>query len=47
MSRDYALGKISNIGRGFGMIASRKRLGRILREAGREVVRRTWHFSVR
>jgi hypothetical protein len=29
------------------MIASRKRLGRILRETRREAVRRNWIFSVR
>jgi hypothetical protein len=32
LSRDFALGKISQIGRDFGMIASKKRLGRSLRE---------------
>jgi hypothetical protein len=46
-SRDSLLGKISQIGRVFGMITSRKRLERSLRVASREVVRRTWLLSVR
>jgi len=46
-SRESILGKISQIGRGFEMIASRKRLGMNLRETSREVVRRTWLLSVR
>jgi hypothetical protein len=41
------LEKISQIGRYFGMIASRRRLERILRVARREVVMRTWLLSVR
>jgi hypothetical protein len=41
------LEKISQIGRDFGMIASKKRLGRSLRAASKEVVKRTWLLSVR
>jgi hypothetical protein len=47
LSRESSLGKISQIGRDFGMIASRKRLRRSLREASREVVKRTWLLLVR
>jgi hypothetical protein len=43
----YALEKISHIGRGFEMIASRKRLGRSPKETSREIVIRTWPLSVR
>jgi hypothetical protein len=35
------------IGRGFGMIASRKRLGRSLKQASKKMERRTWLWSVR
>jgi hypothetical protein len=42
LSREFALGNISQIGRDFGMIASRKRLTRSLRETSREVVKRTF-----
>ena len=35
------------IGRGFGMIASRKRLGRSPKLASKEVVMRTWHLLAR
>ena len=41
------LEKISQIGRDFGMIASKKRLGRSLRAASREAVKRNWILSIR
>jgi hypothetical protein len=44
---DAKLVKISQIGKGFGMITSKKRLGRGLRKARRKVLRRTWLLSVR
>ena len=47
MSREFALGKNSQIGRGFGMIASRKRLGRRLTQTSRKKEKRTWLWSVR
>jgi hypothetical protein len=47
LSRESTLEKISQTGREFGMIASKKRLGRSLKETSREVVMRTWPLSVR
>jgi hypothetical protein len=47
LSREFALGNISQIGRDFGMISSNKRLRRSLRETIKEVVMRTWLLSVR
>jgi hypothetical protein len=47
LSREFVLGKISQIGKDFGMIASKKRLMRILIEASKEVVNRTWLLLVR
>jgi hypothetical protein len=47
LSRESTLMRNSQIGRDFGMIASRKRLGRSLRVASRQVVRRNWLLSVR
>jgi hypothetical protein len=41
------LEKISQIGRDFGMIASRKRLERNLRTTSRDIVMNTWLLSVR
>jgi hypothetical protein len=46
LSGEFSLGNISQIGN-FWMIASKKRLGRSLRVARKEVVRRTWLLSVR
>jgi hypothetical protein len=40
-------GKIFQIGRGFGMIVSRKRLGRSLNPTRKKMERRTWLWSVR
>jgi hypothetical protein len=42
LSREFALGRIFQIGRGFGMIASKKRLGRSLKQASKKMKRRTW-----
>jgi hypothetical protein len=42
LSKKFALRKISQIFKDFGMIASKKRLERSLRVASREAVRRTW-----
>jgi hypothetical protein len=42
LSRGSALGRNFLIGRGFGMIASRKRLERSINPVGREMKRRTW-----
>jgi hypothetical protein len=39
---DSSLRKNSQIVKDFGIIASKKRLERSLREASREVVKRTW-----
>jgi hypothetical protein len=47
LSKGSVLGRNFQIGRGFGMIASRKRLGRSPKQASREVVMRTWPLSVR
>jgi hypothetical protein len=41
------LERISQFGKDFGMIASRKRLGKSLKEASREVVKRNWPLLVR
>jgi hypothetical protein len=38
---------ISYIGRDFGMLSYRKRLGRSLREMSREEMMRTWILSIR
>jgi hypothetical protein len=46
-SREFMLDKISYIGRGFGMIAYRKRIRRIVRVTSREVVMRNWTILVR
>jgi hypothetical protein len=40
LSRESALERNFQIGRGFGMIASRKRLGRSLKPIGKEMERR-------
>jgi hypothetical protein len=45
--REFMLGRNFQIERGFGMIASRKRLGRSLKPVGKEMERRTWLWSVR
>jgi hypothetical protein len=47
LSNEFVLGKISQIGRDFGMIASKKRLERSLRVVSMEVVKRIWLLSVR
>jgi hypothetical protein len=47
LSRESVLGKIFQIGEGYGMIVSRKRLGRSLKSTSKEVVMRTWPLSVR
>ena len=47
LSRDFSLGKISQIGRDIGMITSKKRLERIRREARREVAKKNWLLSVK
>ena len=47
LSRDFVLGNISRINIYFGMIASRKRLRKSLRETNKEVVMRTWLLSIR
>jgi hypothetical protein len=46
-SREFVLGNISQIGRDFGMVSSRKRLRRSLRETSRDVVKRMYLLSVR
>jgi hypothetical protein len=46
-SKDFVLEKISQIGRDFGMIASRKRLRKSLKEESRDIVKRTWPLSTR
>jgi hypothetical protein len=46
-SKQCGLEKISQIGKDFGMIAYKKRLGRSLRVTIREVVKRTYLLSVR
>jgi hypothetical protein len=45
--RESALRRNFLIWRGFGIIASRKRLGRSLKPAGKEMERRTWPWLVR
>jgi hypothetical protein len=47
LTREYVLMNVSHIGRGFGMIAYRKRLKRSLRKTSKEVVMRTWLLFVR
>jgi len=47
LSRDFALGRISQIGRDFGMIASRRMLRRSQKQASRKVVMRAWLLLVR
>jgi hypothetical protein len=47
LSNDFFLERISHIGRDFGMITSRKRLGKILKATSREVVKRTCPLLVR
>ena len=47
MSKNFVIRRISHIGRYFGMISSRKILGKSLKEARREVVKRTWLLLVR
>jgi hypothetical protein len=46
LSRESELEKNLQIGKGFRMIVSRKRLGRILNSTRKEVVMRTWPLSV-
>jgi hypothetical protein len=41
------LERIFQIGRGFGMIASRKRFERSLKKASKKMKRRTWLCSIR
>jgi hypothetical protein len=45
-SKHFVLGIISQIGRDFGMIVSKKRLSRSLRETSKEIVKRTWLLLV-
>jgi hypothetical protein len=47
LSRGYAHGRNFHIDRGFGMIASRKRLVRNLKQASKKMDRRTWLWSVK
>jgi hypothetical protein len=47
LSRDFVLDNIFHMGRDFGIIASKKRLRRSLRETSREVEMRTWFLLVR
>jgi len=47
LSRGYVLKKNLHIGRGFGMIASKKRLGRSLKQASKKMGRITWLWSFR
>jgi hypothetical protein len=46
LSRDFVLDNIFHMGRDFGMITSKKRLERSLRETSREVVMRNWILLV-
>jgi hypothetical protein len=41
LSREFVLGRNFSIGRGFGMIASKKRLGRSLNPTSKILERRT------
>jgi len=47
LSRDSALRKNSQIGRGFGTIVLRKRLEKSLKASSKEALMRTWPLSVR
>jgi tryptophanase len=47
LSKKFFLERISQIHRDFGMIASRKRLWKSLKEANKDVVKRTWTLSTR
>jgi hypothetical protein len=47
LSRDSTPGRIFQVGRGFGMITSRKRLNKILNPIGKNMERKTWPWSFR
>jgi hypothetical protein len=47
LSKEYELERNSQIGKEFGMIASRKRLKRRVRATSREVVKITWLLSMK
>jgi hypothetical protein len=47
LSKEFALRKISQIERDFGIIASKKRLERSQRATSMEVVKRNWLLLVR